>query len=264
MTTMRTSQPAFYTVLALLFAASTVITIVWCGSMSAMGYDMRMPGGWTMSMMWMLMPGQTLTGATASFLGMWLVMMTAMMLPSLVPMLIRYRETVDGNGEVPLGWLTMVVGTGYFFVWSMIGLAVFLLGFKLSEAEMQHSGLSRAVPITTALIVLTAGALQFTTWKAHRLACCRKLPGASSVLPANTRSAWRHGLRIGRDCAYCCSGLMLIQVVIGVMDLRLMAVVTAAITAERLAPASSNIARAIGVVTVLAGLFLIVRAAGLG
>ena len=44
-----------------------------------------MPGGWTMSMVWMRMPGQTWPGAAASFLGMWVVMMVAMMLPSLAP-----------------------------------------------------------------------------------------------------------------------------------------------------------------------------------
>jgi predicted metal-binding membrane protein len=49
-----------------------------------------------------------------------------------------------------------------------------------------------------------------------------------------------------------------ILLVIGVMDLRVMAVVTAAITVERLAPAGVRVARAIGVVVVGAGLFLIV------
>ena len=58
--------------------------------MSAMG-GMTMPGGWTMSMMWMRMPGLTWPGTAASFLGMWVVMMVAMMLPSLAPMLWRYR-----------------------------------------------------------------------------------------------------------------------------------------------------------------------------
>ena len=58
---------------------------------------MPMPGGWTMSMTWMRMPGQTWPGAAASFLGMWIVMMVAMMLPSLVPMLWRYRKAVDGQ-----------------------------------------------------------------------------------------------------------------------------------------------------------------------
>jgi hypothetical protein len=77
------SDRAFFSVSALLFAASAAGTIVWCASMSAMG-EMPMPGGWTMSMAWMRMPGQTCAGAAVLFLGMWVVMMVAMMLPSLV------------------------------------------------------------------------------------------------------------------------------------------------------------------------------------
>jgi predicted metal-binding membrane protein len=57
---------------------------------------------------------------------------------------------------------------------------------------------------------------------------------------------------------------MAILLVIGVMDLRAMAVVTAAITVERFARAGERVARAIGAVVVGAGLFLIARAAGLG
>jgi len=92
----RASQRTFFGVSALLFAASAAVTIVWCASMSAMG-EMPMPGCWTMAMAWMRMPGQTWPGAAASFLGMWAVMMVAMMLPSLVPMLWRYRQAVGRN-----------------------------------------------------------------------------------------------------------------------------------------------------------------------
>src|SRR6516165_9026781 len=88
------SQRTFFGISALLFAGSTAVTIVWCAPMSAMG-EMPMPGGWTMSMAWMLMPGQTWAGAGASFLGMWVVMMVAMMMPCLVPMLWRYRKAVS-------------------------------------------------------------------------------------------------------------------------------------------------------------------------
>src|SRR6516164_7491915 len=86
----RAAQQAFYGVSGLLFAASAAVTIRWSSSMSAMS-AMPMPGGWTMSMAWMRMPGQTWTGAAASFLGMWVAMTVAMMLPSVAPMLWRYR-----------------------------------------------------------------------------------------------------------------------------------------------------------------------------
>jgi predicted metal-binding membrane protein len=259
----RVSRQVFLGVSALLFAASAVVTIVWSGSMSVMG-GMPMPGGWTMSMAWMRMPGQTWPGAAASFLGMWVVMMMAMMLPSLVPMLCRYRQAVGSTGETRLGWLTALVGAGYFFVWTVFGMAAFPLGIALAAIEMQQPMLARAVPIAVGVAVLIAGSLQFTAWKARHLDCCQKAPGRGRTLPADAGTAWRHGLRLGLHCSHCCAGLVVILLVIGVMDLRAMAVVAAAITVERLAPAGEPIARAIGAVVVGAGLFLIARAACLG
>jgi predicted metal-binding membrane protein len=259
----RASQQAFFGVSALLFAVSAALTTVWCASMSTMG-KMPMPGGWTMSMAWTRMPGQTWLGAAASFLGMWLVMMVAMMLPSLVPMLWRYRESVGKAGETRLGRLTALVGVGYFFVWAVLGMAAFLLGTVLAASAMQQPTLARTVPIAAGVVVLMAGFLQFTAWKAHHLACCREAPGPACTLPADAGTAWRHGLRLGLHCSRCCAGLIAILLVIGVMDLRAMAVVAAAITVERLAPSGERVARAIGVVVVGAGLFLLAKAAGLG
>jgi predicted metal-binding membrane protein len=298
----RASHRAFLGVSALLFAASTAVTIAWCGSMSAMcaTCDTPMPGGWTLSMAWTRMPGQTWAGAAATFLGMWVVMMVAMMLPALVPMLANYRQAVGGAAgagaagrragggemgatgasaataamneaggaagtrEVRLGRLTALVGLGYFVVWTAIGVAAYPLGVGLAAIEMRVPALARAVPMAAGAIVLVAGALQFTAWKARHLGCCREAPGRGRTLPADAGTAWRHGLRLGLDCASCCAGLMAILLVLGVMDLVAMAVVAAAITAERLAPAGERAARAVGVLAVGAGLFLIARAAGLG
>jgi predicted metal-binding membrane protein len=259
----RPSQQAFLGVSALLFAVSTALTIVWCASMSAMG-EMPMPGGWTMSMAWLRMPGQTWPGAAALFLVMWVVMMLAMMLPSLAPVLWRYRQALDRTGERRLGWLTALVGVGYFVVWTGFGIVAFPLGVALAEIEMQQPALARAAPISVGVVVLIAGALQFTGWKAYHLACCREAPGRGRTLPANASTAWRHGLRIGLHCSYCSAGLTAILLVTGIMDLRVMALVTAAITVERLAPAGERVARAIGGVVFGAGLFLIAQAAGLG
>jgi len=254
----RASRQAFLGVSALLFLASTAVTIVWCASMSAMG-EMPMPGGWTMSMAWMRMPGQTWPGAAASFLGMWVVMMVAMMLPSLVPMLLRYRQAVDGIGAPRLGRLTALVGAGYFLVWTALGMAAFPLGVALAAVEMEEPALSRAVPVAVGVVVLFAGLLQLTAWKARHLACCRETPGRGRLLAADAGTAWRHGLRLGIHCSVCCAGPTAVLLVLGVMDLGAMAVVTAAITAERLAPAGERVARAIGVVAIGAGVFLIAR-----
>jgi predicted metal-binding membrane protein len=259
----RRSERAFFLISALLFAASAAVTIVWCATMSAMG-EMPMPGGWMMSMAWMRMPGQTWSGAAASFLGMWVVMMVAMMLPSLVPMLRHYRQAVDRASEPRLGRLTALVSVGYFFVWTVFGIAAFPLGVTLAALEMALPALARVVPIAAGVVVLTAGTLQFTAWKVHRLARCRETLGRSRSLPADAGTALRHGLSLGLTCSYCCAGLTAILLGLGIMDLRAMAGVTVAITVERLAPAGERAARAVGAVAVGVGFYLIARAAGVG
>jgi predicted metal-binding membrane protein len=217
-----------------------------------------------MSMAWMRMPGQTWPGVAASLLGMWVVMTAAMMLPSLVSMLWRYRPAVAGTGETRVGRLTALVAAGYFVVWTALGMVALPLGIALAAIAMQQPALARGVPLGVGVVVLIGGALQLTAWKARHLACCREAPGRSRPVPADAGAAWRHGLRLGLHCGACCAGLTAVLLVVGVMDLRAMAVVTAAITVERLAPAGERIARAVGVVVVGAGLWLIARAAGLG
>jgi predicted metal-binding membrane protein len=227
---------------------------------------MAMAGGEPMSMMWTRIPGQTWPGAAASFLGMWTAMMVAMMLPSLVPMLWRYHGSVGRAGVAARrgGWLTAVVGAGYLVVWIVLGAAVFPFGVALSAATMRHPTLARMLPFVAAAVVTMAGALQFTAWKSRRLSCRNALVGRGGAARADAGTAWRHGMHLGVDCAQCCVGLMAIPLAVGIMDLSVMAAVAAAITAERLAPAGVQVARAIGVVGIGAGMLLMVRATGLG
>jgi predicted metal-binding membrane protein len=234
---------------AVVFAASAITTVLWCGSMCSM------PG-----MPWMRMPGQSWPGATATFIGMWSVMMVAMMLPALLPMLMRYRAAVADSGA-SLSRLTGLVAAGYFFVWTLVGVAVYPLGLALAEAQMRLPALARAVPCAMAGVVVIAGLLQFAAWKKRQLACCRSAP--MRALRADASTAWRHGLRLGLNCVHCCAGLTAVLLAIGVMDLRAMATVTALITAERLAPAGERVARGIGVVVVVCGLIQVANVTGL-
>jgi predicted metal-binding membrane protein len=120
------------------------------------------------------------------------------------------------------------------------------------------------VPIAVGAIVLGAGIVQLTAWKARQLACCREGPPDGRARSPDAATAWRQGVRFGVDCARCCGGLMAILLVIGVMDLGAMAAIAAALTAERLAPAGARVARATGAIVVVAGLLLLARAVGLG
>jgi predicted metal-binding membrane protein len=251
---MKAAHGLFLGACAAAFVASAAGTVAWSSSMSA-AEGMAMPGGWTMSMAWMRMPDQSWAGAAAAFVGMWALMMPAMMLPSLAPVLWRYRLAMAAKARP--GWL----GAGYFAVWAALGAALYPLGVAFAEAQMRSPMLARAVPLAAGAIVFVAGAVQFTRWKARQLACCRA--GAAMSWPVDVGSAWRHGLRLGVRCSACCAGPTAVLLALGVMDLRAMALVTAAITFERLAPAARRAARGIGFLAMAAGLALIARAAGI-
>ena len=211
-----------------------------------------------MAMAGMAMPDETWRAA-AGFLGVWVVMMAAMMLPSLAPVLWRHRQDAASAGEPQPGLTTGLVGIGYVVVWAVVGTAVYALGTALAAIEVRIPGVARDVPIAVGVVVLIGGALQFTAWKAHHLRCCRAVPG-HGARPLGAATALTTGVRLGVHCVQSCAGLMAILLAVGVMDLRAMAVVTAAITLERLAPAGERVARAIGGVTVAAAVFLIARA----
>ncbi len=252
-------ERVFLAASAFLFLACAGGTVYWSQSMSA---GMAMPGGLTLSMAWQRMPGQTWPAAAGEFIGMWIVMMAAMMLPSLVPMLVHYRRTLRGQNATHLGRLTALAGVGYFTVWAIWGAVVYIPGVLLAAAEMKSMDLASLATFATAIILVAAGSLQLTAWKANQLNCTPEPPIQAPGLLTNTLSAWRYGLRLGRHCSLCCSGLMLVLLATGVMDLGIMAAVTAAITLEQVAPMPVRIARGVGIVVILAGIFIFVRAVG--
>jgi predicted metal-binding membrane protein len=254
------SQRNIISVSTLLFAVSALVTVLRCNSMSAMG-EMRMPGDWTMSMAWMRMPGQSWPGAMVSFVGMWVLMMVAMMMPSHVPMLLRYRQAVGMTRTRHAGLLTVLLSMGYFSVWTGVGIVIYPLGVTLAAVVMRSYALARAVPIAVGVVVLLAGAFQLSSWKTHHLGYCREASDQALGLAANAAGSWCHGIRLGFRCAFACANLTAMLLAVGVMDLRAMGIVTIAITAERLTAAGEDAARAAGFVVVGVGLILIARAA---
>jgi predicted metal-binding membrane protein len=246
---------------ALLFAASAALTIVGCENMSRVD-GMPMAGGWTMSMTWMRMPGQSWCAAAASFLAMWIPMMIAMMLPAAMPRLWLNHRAVVVAGVERAGRLTATVGAAYFSVWAMVGAPAYALGVGLAAIEMRHPMLARSVPSAIGVAVLFTGLLQFTKWKTQQLARCHGSRQQDCRRPVNVRDAWRCGTRLGLQCIRCCGNLMALPLLLGMMDLRVMAAVTAAVALERLARPNTKAAVAIGAVVVTVGLDILVKAMG--
>ena len=208
----------------------------------------------------MPMEGQTGAAAAVQFLGTWLVMMVAMMLPSLVPMLSRYRRSVRGVDGIHRHGLTALVGVGYFAVWALLGAAAYAAGAGVTAVEVRWGRVAQWLPAVAGALLLLAGGVQFTSWKARQLALWREASGCGCPLAPNALGAWRHGFRLGVRCSLCCGSLMLALLLIGMMDPVGMAAATLAISAERLAPAGLRVERVTGVAIVVVGLLTIAHA----
>ena len=137
---------------------------------------------------------------------------------------------------------------------------MFSLGAALATVAMAHPARSGAVPVGTGLVVLIAAVLQRTIWKTRQLARCRQAPALAASLSADTGTAWRLGMRLGLDCVRSCANWTVVLLVLGVMDLRAMAAVAAAIAGERPVPGGERVAHVTGAAAVGAGLLPIVRA----
>jgi predicted metal-binding membrane protein len=241
---------------AVVFALCAYITIQAARNMRG---GMPMPGGWEMSMMWMAMPGQTLGSAAWMFLLMWQAMMIAMMLPSSWPMLELYRRTAVSSGERFPGLTTVAAGAAYFGVWLAFGVAVFAAGFGLSAGAMRSAPVSRAMPLLAGASLVLAGVFQLTPWKQACLLHCRSpLLFLAHVWKPGIRGALRLGLVHGAYCAGCCWALMLIQTVLGVMNLGVMIAVAAVIGVEKLWRRGPVLARVTGVAAIAGGVYLAV------
>jgi predicted metal-binding membrane protein len=225
---------------------------------------MATAGGAAMATMWTRSPGQTWPGAAASFLGMWVAMTIAMMLPVVTPALWRYRRALRRSGETGAIGATVLAAAAYLIVWTVLGMAIYPVGVALSMTVTREPSLAHVSALACGVVVTVAGAWQLSSWKRHRLASCRRGGECGHVRGGDLRSAWRHGLRLGVHCVRCCANLTAILLVAGVMDVRTMAAVGAIVAAERLTPAGARVARIAGVGIVAAGLVLVARAAGAG
>lgn len=208
----------------------------------------------------MPMPPAISYSAAGGYLAMWMAMMVPMMTPSLVPMLSRYRRSVHGVDGIRLHGLTALAGAGYFVVWAVLGAAAWAAGAGVMAIEMRWGSSARWLPVVAGVVLLAAGGVQLSTWKARRLMLCRDASGCGCSPAPGVLGAWRHGLGSGVRCSLCCGSLMAALLAIGMTDPVAMAAVALAISAERLAPAPLRVARVAGVAVIVVGVLTIARA----
>jgi len=236
-----------------------------------MSGGMDMPGGWRMSMMWMRMPGQSWVESTGMFLLMWLSMMVAMMTPAFMAKLNQFHRSLVWRKAGHPGLATALMALGYFSVWIVIGAGVYAAGVPWALGAMRYSALSRAVPLLTGLVLILAGAFQFSPWKNLGLTRCRDLllyapyrrqrKGIPvKILKTDDAPAFfLEGVRQGWSCALCCAGSMAVLLVLGSMNLFVMLAVAVVIALEKLLPQPKPVVYLTGILSILAGILLTVR-----
>jgi predicted metal-binding membrane protein len=234
------------------FIASVAATVYFCRSMCC---EMEMPGGWTLSMMWMRMSGQTWIGAASTFLLMWLAMMVAMMLPSALPMFLSTRRSLAETGTTNSRASMSLMASGYFAIWLAAGAGLYALGIAFAAT------VTRAIPVLSGVALIAAGTFQFTPWKMTGLLRCRSPLGSDTSCPVQETS-FLLGCKQGADCCVCCTPPMMVLLTLGMMNPFVIVGIAIVIAAEKLFPRPELVARLVGVAAIGAGIASMVEILG--
>jgi predicted metal-binding membrane protein len=194
-------------------------------------------------------------GTLGWFLGVWVVMMAAMMFPSVSPTVALYARM--SRRRSPLA--PLVFASGYLLAWGATGLLAFGIsagGHGLLDGDISWSGAGRWLAGGTLLV---AAAYELTPLKDVCLGKCRSPLGFLI-------GSWRDGLagavnmgvRHGAWCVGCCWALMASLFALGVMSIAWMAFVAALIAAEKVLPWRRGVTYGTAAVLLALGVLIVV------
>jgi predicted metal-binding membrane protein len=190
-------------------------------------------------------PGTDL-GGLGWFLGIWVTMTAAMMLPSAAP---AARHAARLARRVP----TLLFTAGYLAVWTGYGLLAYGVFQLVTSLDLGWLAWDRRGPYVAGSVIVAAGLYELTPLKRLSLRRCRSDPHGGK--------AFRSGLVHGLDCVGCSGGLMAVLFVLGAMSLFWMAVVAVAIFAEKVLPRGPRLASLFSVALVALGIWVAVSPA---
>jgi predicted metal-binding membrane protein len=203
------------------------------------------------------MPGMDL-GGLGFYVTVWVVMMAAMMFPSVAPTVLMYDRLRDGHrarGKGAAPDATALFVAGYLVVWTAAGLAAYALFELVREIDPAFLAWDEAGRYITGGVIVAAAVYQVTPLKHACLVKCR-----SPMMFLAER--WRHGragglelgLRHGAWCLGCCWALMAGLFAVGVMSLGWMALIAAFIAGEKLLPWPAAARRGVAALLLALGL----------
>jgi predicted metal-binding membrane protein len=198
-------------------------------------------------------PGTAL-GALGWFLGVWVVMMAAMMFPSVAPTVALYAQMTRRRSPVA----PLVFAAGYLVTWAAAGLAaygIFAAGRALLGDQLAWDGAGRWVAGGTLIV---AAAYELTPLKDMCLTHCRSPVGfVVGSWRDGASGALAMGARHGAWCVGCCWGLMASLFALGVMSLAWMAFIAALIALEKILPWARAATWGTGALLLVVGVLLL-------
>jgi predicted metal-binding membrane protein len=205
-------------------------------------------------------PGTDL-GGLGWYLGVWVTMMAAMMLPSVAPMVLvfsrvnRDRARHESAGAAP----TWVFVAGYLLTWTVYGLVAYGLYRVAKDAAPQFLGWNQGGRYLAGGALVFAGLYELTPLKEVCLRHCR---GPLHFVVGGWRDGQAGALRMGTEhglyCVGCCWGLMVALFALGVMSLAWMAMIATVIFAQKVLPVGDRLAPLIAAVFVALGMWVAV------
>ncbi|MFY9580156.1 MAG: DUF2182 domain-containing protein [Gaiellaceae bacterium] len=202
-------------------------------------------------------PGTNL-GGLGWFVGIWVTMMAAMMLPSVAPMVLLFDRVSAEKARRDLPYVpTWIFAASYLAVWTVYGLGAYALYRGVRALHLGFLNWDRGGPYVAGALIGLAGLYELTPLKEVCLRHCRSpMHFVLSGWREGVSGAWRMGAEHGAYCVGCCWGLMVVLFALGVMSLFWMAVVAALIFAQKVLPYGDRLSRVFAVAFVAFGIWL--------
>lgn len=186
-----------------------------------------------------------------TFLLGWLLMTAAMMLPASLPLLISSSSN-NRMGNLD----TLLKSSVYFSLWMVFGSLAFLGDNVLHKMTDHGAPLANASGFIAPTLILAAGIYQLTPLKRSFTERCK--PSQDPGQPEHgllVGGALKHGFWLGLNCIGSCWSLMLLMFALGHHRLDWMIILSGIITAERLMPWGSSLAKWVGIGLIAWGIF---------
>jgi len=197
------------------------------------------------------MPG-TMGLGVGSFVAVWVLMMAAMMLPSVTPFASLYTRTFAEHRGVRLA----AFATGYLVIWGLAAVPAYWLAWASDRLAGAHASAATALAV---VIFAACGIYQLTPVKNRCLARCRSPLGL--VLKFGSYKGPTRDLRVGlyhgAFCLACCWALMALLVAFGLMNLLAMVVLAAVVLVEKTFARGQGFSRALGVAALVLAVIVI-------